>query len=90
MLLDVCAEDLKGAGDTRFPMMATVLISWVAMLLPTWWFCVRGGHGVYVAWVFATLYVVILGIVMFVRYRKGAWKSLRVIEQDALPSLDLP
>jgi Na+-driven multidrug efflux pump len=60
------------------------------MLLPTWWFCVRGGHGVYVAWVFATLYVVLLGIVMFVRYRKGAWKSLRVIEQDALPSLDLP
>jgi len=86
----ICAGGLKGAGDTRFPMMATVLISWFAMLLPTWWFCVRGGHGVYVAWIFATLYVVILGIVLFVRYRKGAWKSLRVIESDALPALDLP
>ena len=86
----VCAGGLKGAGDTRFPMLATVLISWFAMLLPTWWFCVRGGHGVYVAWIFATLYVVILGIVLFVRYRKGAWKSLRVIESDALPALDLP
>ncbi len=86
----VCAGGLKGAGDTRFPMTATVVISWVAMLFPTWWFCVRGGQGVYVAWVFATLYVVILGVVMFVRYRKGAWKSLQVIESDALPALDLP
>ena len=85
----ICAGGLKGAGDTRFPMMATIVISWVAMLLPTWWFCVRGSQGVYVAWIFATLYVLILGVVMFVRYRKGAWKSLRVIESDALPAADL-
>ncbi len=85
----VCAGGLKGAGDTRFPMTATVVISWVAMLLPTWWFCVRGGHGVLVAWVFVAVYVVILGVVMFVRYRKGAWKGLRVIESDPLPAGDL-
>lgn len=84
----ICAGGLKGAGDTRFPMTATVIVSWVAMLGPTWWFCVRGGQGVYVAWAFATAYVVILGVVMFVRYRKGAWKSLRVIESEALPVLD--
>lgn len=84
----VCAGGLKGAGDTRFPMTATVVISWVVMLAPTWWFCVRGGRGVYVAWVFATLYVVVLGVVMFVRYRKGAWQSLRVIESDLMPPLD--
>ena len=84
----VCAGGLKGAGDTRFPMTATVLASWVVMLFPTWWFCVRGGEGVYVAWTFATLYVVVLGTVMFVRYRKGAWQSLRVIESDLLPPLD--
>lgn len=84
----ICAAGLKGAGDTRFPMLATVSISWVAMLIPTWYFCVKGGAGVYTAWVFATLYVVILGVVMFVRYRRGAWKSLRVIESDALPVLE--
>lgn len=84
----ICAGGLKGAGDTRFPMAATVAISWVVMLAPTWWFCVRGGRGVYVAWAFATLYVVVLGVVMFVRYRRGAWKSLRVIESDAPPPLD--
>jgi MATE family multidrug resistance protein len=84
----VCAGGLKGAGDTRFPMTATVVISWVVMLLPTWWFCVHGGQGVYVAWSFATLYVVVLGVVMFVRYRKGAWQSLQVIESDLRPPLD--
>ena len=86
----ICAGGLKGAGDTRFPMTATVLTSWCVMLIPTWWFCVRGDSGVYVAWSFATLYVVVLGGVMFVRYRRGAWKSLRVIESEALPPLDLP
>jgi MATE family multidrug resistance protein len=80
----VCAAGLKGAGDTRFPMFATVIISWFFMLFPTWWFCVRGDHGVYVAWAFATLYVVLLGLTMFVRYRLGAWKQLRVIETDLL------
>jgi MATE family multidrug resistance protein len=89
MVTVVCAGGLKGAGDTRFPVVATVVISWVAMLFPTWWFCVRGRQSVFVAWLFATLYVVILGVVMFVRYRKGAWKSLRVIESDARPGLDL-
>ncbi|MEO8502111.1 MAG: MATE family efflux transporter [Vicinamibacteria bacterium] len=84
----ICAGGLKGAGDTRFPVAATVVVSWAVMLLPTWWFCVRGGEGVYVAWVFATLYVVILGVVMFLRYRRGAWQKLRVIESDVLPPLD--
>jgi len=84
----ICAGGLKGAGDTRFPMTATVVTSWVVMLLPTWWFCVHGGRGVYVAWVFATLYVVVLGVVMFVRYRRGAWQSLQVIESDLRPPLD--
>jgi len=82
----VCAGGLKGAGDTRFPVTATVVVSWIAMLLPTWWFCVRGGQGVYVAWSFVTLYVFILGLAMYLRYRKGAWKGLRVIEADALPA----
>jgi Na+-driven multidrug efflux pump len=69
-------------------MTATVLTSWVVMLVPTWWFCVHLHRGVYVAWVFATLYVVVLGTVMFVRYRKGAWQSLQVIESDLRPPLD--
>ena len=83
----VCAGGLKGAGDTRFPMLATVVISWVVMLIPTWFFCVKLGYGVMTAWIFATLYVVVLGTVMFVRYRRGAWKQLRVIESD-LPAID--
>lgn len=81
----VCAGGLKGAGDTRFPVTATVVVSWIAMLLPTWWFCVRGQQGVFVAWAFVALYVFILGVVMYVRYRKGAWKGLRVIESEAVP-----
>lgn len=88
MIQVICSAGLKGAGDTRFPMTATVATSWTFMLLPTWWFCVRGGHGVYVAWVFATLYLIVLATVMFVRYRRGGWKRLRVIESDLLKDAD--
>jgi len=35
-------------------------------------------HG---AWWFITVWVWALGVIYFVRYRSGRWKSMRVIEQ---------
>jgi MATE family multidrug resistance protein len=80
---------LKGAGDTRYPLGATVVLSWCAMLAPTYLLCVVWGHGVYVAWSAASLYVVCLGLLMLRRFRAGRWKSLRVIEPHP-PGLGLP
>ena len=84
MMNVVYAAGLKGAGDTVHPLLLTVTLSWGAMLLPAYVACLVQGGGVYVAWCFATLYVVLLGILMRRRFRAGGWKSLRVIEPASL------
>ncbi len=76
----VFAAGLKGAGDTRYPLAVTVVLSWGAMLIPGYVACLVFGGGVYVAWCTASAYVVCLGLLMRRRFRRGRWKSMRVIE----------
>jgi multidrug resistance protein, MATE family len=80
MMNVIFAAGLRGAGDTRYPLGATIVISWLAMLAPAYLLCIRMGFGVYVAWSTASAYVGILGILMLRRFRQGRWKALRVIE----------
>jgi len=83
MMNVVFAAGLRGAGDTRYPLGATVVLSWLAMLVPAWVLCVHLGFGVYAAWSTASAYVVCLGLLMMRRFRQGRWKALRVIEPRA-------
>jgi MATE family multidrug resistance protein len=76
----VHAGGLRGAGDTLYPMLLTLVLAWLAMLGPAWVGCVVLGAGAYFAWSTASLYVVLLGLLMRRRFRSGRWKSLRVIE----------
>jgi MATE family multidrug resistance protein len=79
MMNVVFAGGLKGAGDTRYPLAATLVLGWVAMLVPAW-YLVEHGWGLLAAWVAPTVYVVLLGLLMRRRFQAGRWKSLRVIE----------
>jgi MATE family multidrug resistance protein len=88
MMNVIFAAGLKGAGDTAYPLKATIVLSWGAMLGPAFVLCVFLGAGLRTAWSTATAYVVCLGILMLRRFRAGGWKSLRVIEPHA-PDLDL-
>lgn len=73
---------VKGAGDTRFVLYVSLAMSWGVMAIPSYvsW---RLGWGLYVIWTFATAYIMILGVIFFLRFRGGRWKSMRVIEQKA-------
>jgi MATE family multidrug resistance protein len=75
----VFAFALKGAGDTRFVTVMAVALAWPIMVLPTWtvWQC---GGGLYWAWTFASLYIVVLALVFLWRFYQGRWKTMRVIE----------
>ncbi|HUG53015.1 MAG TPA: MATE family efflux transporter [Vicinamibacteria bacterium] len=86
MLNVMFAAGLRGAGDTVYPMAATVLLAFGAMLVPTYLACIVFGAGVQAAWTAASLYVFLLGMSMRRRFRAGRWRSLRVIE-PALPDL---
>ena len=70
---------LRGAGDTRFVMWLTFILAWPVMILPTWWL-VKNGYSIYWPWATATAYVGVMAICFAWRFRKGYWKSMRVIE----------
>jgi MATE family multidrug resistance protein len=84
MLNLIHAAGLRGAGDTVYPMLLTLVLAWAAMLAPAWVGCVVLGAGVYFAWSMASLYVLLLGLLMRRRFRAGHWKSMRVIERAPL------
>jgi len=72
---------IKGAGDTRFVMLMTVLLSLFILIIPTYLAIVVFKHGLMVSWVLATIYVIVLGLSFYLRFIGGKWKSMRVIEQ---------
>jgi MATE family multidrug resistance protein len=81
----VMASAVKGAGDTRFVMYATVILGWMLMVVPTYFACIHGGAGLYWAWGFATIYVICLGLMFLLRFMGGKWKHMRVIEAVPAP-----
>jgi multidrug resistance protein, MATE family len=74
---------LRGAGDTLFVTLTSMLIAWSVMVIPTWaaW---RYHWGLYWAWTFASLYIVVLSLAVLLRFVQGKWRSMRVIETSAV------
>ena len=83
MMSVLFAAALKGAGDTTYPLLATLILSWTVMVMPSYLLCAYLGAGVYTAWTTAAAYCVCVGVLMFRRFRGGRWKALRVIETPA-------
>jgi MATE family, multidrug efflux pump len=86
MMSVLFASALKGAGDTTYPLLATLTLSWTVMVIPSYVLCVYFGGGVYAAWTTAAAYCCAVGLLMLRRFRTGRWKSIRVIEEP-MPEL---
>lgn len=76
----VFVSALKGAGDVKFVMLATCVIS----ILPV---CVgaavlMSGGGLYACWIVLTLWVFAMGATHFVRFLIGRWRRMKVIEPE--------
>jgi MATE family multidrug resistance protein len=76
----VFASALKGAGDTRFVMYLIAALSTGLLVVPSYVAIEVLGAGVVASWGIGTTYVSVLGIAMYLRYRAGTWKRMRVIE----------
>jgi MATE family multidrug resistance protein len=72
---------IKGAGDTRYVMLLTVFLSLFVFIVPVYLTVVVFEWGLMVAWVFATAYIILLGVLFYLRFLGGKWKTMRVIEQ---------
>ena len=76
----VYSAALRGAGDTRFSLYMSISLGWIMMVVPSYVALVYFDVGIYVPWVFLCAYVVVSGIVFYLRFRQGKWRSMRVIE----------
>jgi len=78
---------VKGAGDTRFVMKVIILDSIFVMVIPSYIALSVFDAGIYWGWSFVTTFIVILGIIFYLRFRTGKWRTMRVIEHipPALP-----
>ena len=82
---------LRGAGDTVFPGVATVVASWTIIVL--------GGLGIIHffpglgsigPWIAAALYIAVLAVLLLGRFMTGKWKSIKLLEHSAggRPTID--
>lgn len=76
----VFAGAIKGAGDTRFVLRVSVVMA--VLLAGLSWVSVEVLRSVYACWAAITAWVWVVGVVFFLRFRGGKWRSMRVIEQS--------
>ena len=98
----VTAGALRGAGDTRFvtwvafglavPVMVAPAFAVVQSRPGSWLAGVADSVGgkVYLCWAFATLYIVVVAAMFWLRFRSGRWQSMRVIESVAAELVNSP
>lgn len=75
---------IKGAGDTRFVMFASLMMGGLLAVV-TWFGMQHLGFGLHACWTWVTIWVCLLGLIYWARFVQGSWKSKRVIEPDLLP-----
>jgi len=81
---------LRGAGDTRWPMIVGSSQAWLIMIGGGWLFITfwpeLGSMG---PWACATVFVIMFGVTVLVRWKHGKWESLDVIGAQEGPSFPL-
>lgn len=85
----VFSSAVRGAGDTRFPMLVMLGTSWGIMLAPVATAEWLGVNTLHFSWGMCTLAIVISGLVMCLRFLGGRWKTMKIIESDS-PAKQLP
>jgi MATE family multidrug resistance protein len=76
----VYASALRGAGDTVFPMVITLLSSWLIMVGPAAWILRSDAPTLGKLWLTCAMNITFTGSCMFFRWRSGYWKTIRLAE----------
>jgi len=80
----IFSSALRGAGDTRYTMKMLTVFSLGFLVGLSYLVIVVFHGGIYAGWTVATAYVILLGFAFFLRFQRGEWKKMKVIEQ-AIP-----
>jgi MATE family multidrug resistance protein len=72
---------LRGAGDTLLPGVATIVLSWSLIVgLGAWLAWNRADWTSVGPWVGASVYIIVYGVWMALRFERGAWRRIRLLE----------
>lgn len=75
---------LRGAGDTVWPGVATMILAWVCIVglgaASTYFFPHWQSLG---PWAAAALYIIALGIALAYRFASGAWRNVNLLQHSA-------
>ena len=83
MLQIMFSSAIKGAGDTRFILLTTIIVS--PMPVIAGWVGIRWyGWGLQWCWLVITLWITSLGIIYCLRFLQGRWRTMQVIEPGLL------
>ncbi len=81
---------LRGAGDTRWPAVVMAFQAWIIMILLGYltarWFPQWGSAG---PWAWATVYIIVVGLTLWRRWKGGRWMQMDVIGRNE-PMIPLP
>jgi Na+-driven multidrug efflux pump len=69
---------LRGAGDTKFPLLANVIGIFGVRLPLAWWLGVVMQLGLLGAWIAMSADVVVRAVLLLWRYRRGGWLRTEV------------
>lgn len=74
---------LTGAGDTRFPMLQSLLMLWGLFIPLTWWIVVRQGGDVRAAWYGGAVIYLLQAAGLWWRVESGRWRRVRIFTPAA-------
>lgn len=78
----IFASAIKGAGDTFFVMVTMIVASTGILIVPSYLSIFIFNWSLYVSWIFTALYVIVIGFIFLIRFRRSKWKIMRVIESE--------
>lgn len=69
---------LRGAGDTRAVLVISAAATWIVRLAPAYLLAITAGLGVPGAWAAAIADINMRALLIFIRFRRGRWKGLKI------------
>ncbi|MBI2843127.1 MAG: MATE family efflux transporter [Armatimonadetes bacterium] len=69
---------LQGAGDTRKPMLITLLTNWIIRLPLAWLLANTLGYGATGAWVAMSATTILSGLLVAAWFVRGSWREIQV------------
>jgi MATE family multidrug resistance protein len=77
-MVNISSGSLRGAGDTRWPLLVTTSLAWLVYLPLAYLLGITLGGGLLGAWVGCAVNSCLAAGALLARFRRGAWQTIRI------------